>query len=406
MSNGDYSGPTRPSEERPLPENELDDTLGARRQSMPRAPEQERWQVGPSRSDRSGASGDKTGVEWTLAARQIEKSTNSALQFNNDKRYSVDTIRRLEALFGLGNSPEGEGGKFSGELVQALTSYQHSKGLEADGKLGTETFESLRQGFPWMFDDKLSGSGSADRQIIPNEATEADRYSYYEQVVKDNFGVWRSQPGEINIIGIRGMQDGTQVQNVVGQSNDTIAVAWVDSEGVRHIRDFAGSVDPGRNIKHLMNPKGLAHLKDGSYVYTLGWHPWNHEPEKLKSLKEQWKRIGSNVPATRYNNERGYYEYEALVQKSPVTVYRDKNLNGYIGSNEMQEDRSSSDFGIHIHYSETGNPWSQGCQVIAGARPYLEFMQVVKQATNGKSIPYTLIDASKLDVLQQRGSGR
>jgi len=334
---------------------------------------------------------------------QSDKFMSEAQKHNDKQGYSVDFVRRIESLFGFSHSKESESGKFSKDLVRVLAIYQLKEGLEADGELGDETLKKLRSD-SWIWEDQFKGPGEVGREIISRDATPSERYEYYERLVKKRFGVFREGADEINIIGIRGMQYGKQVSNVVGQSNDTIAIVWRDEDGNRHVREFTGSVDPGI-VKTPMNPEGVAHIKDGSYVYKLGRHTHGKDFKELRELRDYASALaqGPPLPGNVLPEDivifKGDKTYDALRQASAVTVYRDTDRigqkgHGYIEANEMKEHRGL--FKINMHFSGPSNPRSQGCQVIPGAREYVEFIRIIKQGTNTKAIPYTVVDASKL----------
>jgi len=348
------------------------------------------------RTDVSG-NGDQRAPSDPELQKKLQNAEfiQSAQRFNGKKGYSVDTVRRLEKIFGLPHSLESENGEFSKELSAEIVRYQASKGLkDVDGKLGEDTLAALRKDYPDQLVDRLKGPGEVGRQIISANATEAERYDYYKNVVEKNYGVWRSGPGEMNLVGIRGMADGKQVTNKVGRSDDTVALVWTDSEGKRHVKEFKGSVDPGI-VRKEMNKRGVAHLKDGSYVYMLGKHK-HGKSELTEELRKQTSRLGMDDRSFSVS-ESGHYA--ALRQKRPVTVYRDTDKKGqqgrgYIEAHEMVEDRGMH--GINMHYSGKQNPWSQGCQVIAGAKEYHDFIGTIQNSTNTDDLPYTVIDASKL----------
>ena len=324
---------------------------------------------------------------------------NDAQKYNDKQGYSVDFVRRLESLFGLSDSKESEFGKFSKDLVLVLAIYQQAEGLEQDGWLGDETLKSLRESYSWMLKDQLKGPGKEGREIIRHDAPQSERYDYYERLVKERFGVFREAAGEINIIGIRGMQYGKQVSNVVGQFNDTIAIVWCDEDGSRHVREFTASVDPG-NVSKPMNPDGIAHIKDGSYVYKLGFHTHRGRRTDPKPLRDYVKNHpplleDEDKPVTFLSKRT----YTALKQASAVTLYRDTDRightqHGYIEAEELEKEFRGLK-GIDMHFSGRHHPWSQGCQVIPDPSEYVEFIRLIKQGTNTKAIPYTVVDASK-----------
>lgn len=114
---------------------------------------------------------------------------------------------------------------------------------------------------------------------------------------------------------------------------------------------FNCTTEPGNNwLKTLMNPKGAAVLKPGSYKFKFGTH---------------------------------HNDYECLVQAEEVVVYRDNDLDS-IAEEQGIEDRGW--FGIHIHRANaTGtsklvDKWSAGCQVIADYRDFNFLMKICKNS--------------------------
>jgi WXG100 family type VII secretion target len=358
----------------------------------------------PTRSSvRTINAGGQQGQKSPPARPLSDKEIKAAQNYNEkNEKYSVDFVRRLERTLGLPYSPESENGQFSKALIDRIARYQDSKGLkDVDGKVGQETLDKLKEDYPDVFVDRLTGPGKVGRQIISTDATEAELYDFYKGVVESNHGVWRSEAGQVNIVGVRGMQAGEQVPNDFKQSNDTMAVIWTDSEGKKHVMQRLGSVDPGR----VRKPKatGVAHIKDGSYVYALDYHGkrkgYADSPSGVGTRKD-FDDLYDDLPeGDRHVGFTQKGSYTALRQVTPVTVYRDKDpkghrQHGYIEPGEMVEDRGM--FAINIHYTREGNPWSAGCQVIAGAKEYNDFIGAIKKGTNTKDLPYTVIDASKL----------
>jgi hypothetical protein len=340
-----------------------------------------------------------------LASRLLEADVNrvegglaEAQAFNDKQGHPVDRVRRLEEIFGVEHRPLGEHGRFSPDLTRGVALAQSELGVKVDGKLGNQTLAALERAYPWMrepLEGPYPASTHAGREILARETPVNERYDLYERIVTERNGVWRSGPGEVNVIGVRGMTDGKQVANVAGRANDTIAVAWLDKDGGKHVAEFRGSVDPGRGKPE--NPRGMAHLVDGSYEYKLGRHA-HHKPANQELARREMSAYMGGAPDRKDLVKFHRNGYDALVQKSPVAVYRDTDRwgpgRGTIQPREMVEERG--DFGIHMHYTHEGNPWSQGCQVVAGARGYVEFMRVVKGGSNTDAVPYTVVDASKV----------
>ena len=130
---------------------------------------------------------------------------------------------------------------------------------------------------------------------------------------------------------------------------------------------FSCTTDAG--LFYLENPivkQGCALLKEGQYrgAYQIGLH-------------------------------KG--KYEALVQRKPVTVYRDNNRDNKLDFDAPTE---TGLFGINIHkgsdFRTEGyavDKWSAGCQVLEDHRDFDCLMDVCRYSakTYGNSFTYTLI---------------
>jgi hypothetical protein len=331
--------------------------------------------------------------------KRVEGGLAEAQAFNDKQGHPIDRVRRLEEVFGVEHGRLGEHGRFSPDLTRAVGLVQSELGIKVDGRLGNQTLAALERAYPWMrepLEGPYPASANDGRVILAHETPANERYDFYQRIVTERNGVWRAGRDEVNIIGIRGMTDGKQVANVVGRVNDTIAVAWLDKDGKQRVAEFSGSVDPGRG--EPQNPRGMAHLVDGSYEYKLGLHRHGNRGNQELAQREIDAYLARNPDRNGVVKFRPNGYYDALVQRSAVAVYRDTDRSGpgrgTIQPREMVEDRGQ--FGIHMHYTHEGNPWSQGCQVIAGARGYVEFMRAVRGGSNTDALPYTIVDASKV----------
>lgn len=116
-------------------------------------------------------------------------------------------------------------------------------------------------------------------------------------------------------------------------------------------------------LKKKLNPKGTAVLKPGQYLNT--WELGKHKGV-----------------------------YEALVQRKPVTVYRDTNFDNKSDEIGMPEDTGY--FGINIHRANSSvassiiNQWSAGCQVINDPISYKNIIDECKYSEL-KEFTYTLL---------------
>ena len=180
------------------------------------------------------------------------------------------------------------------------------------------------------------------------------------------------RPFELNIVGVR-------ADNVVpNRFDDTIYVFFRNNIGKWILYPFSATTDPGTYwLQHPMNQDGTAIMKEGQYVdaYQIGLHR---------------------------------NQYLALVQRKPVTVYRDYDRNAVLDF--MNGEEQTGFFGINIHRASVSgttkfiDKFSAGCQVMADANDFKTFMQLCEQHRNlyGNQFTYTLIDERALARKQRR----
>lgn len=162
----------------------------------------------------------------------------------------------------------------------------------------------------------------------------------------------------LNIIGIRTSLNATNLWD------DTLVLAYINNKREPVVKVFNNfTTDPGYYFlkTKLLNPKGCAILCEGQHVkmFTVGKH----------------------------NNK-----YEALVQYTPVKVYRDSNKDNILDTNLIDKGM----FGINLHhgYGSTlvfNN--SAGCQVLKNPSDLTTVLTAAKlhEAVYGKGINYTLL---------------
>ncbi len=85
---------------------------------------------------------------------------------------------------------------------------------------------------------------------------------------------WNDLPGNVNIIGVRGMANRLLTENKFDLYNDSI-ILISNPEKADHHLDYSlewypSSVDPGKVSKP--NRNGTAHLLNGQYRYKIGRH--------------------------------------------------------------------------------------------------------------------------------------
>ena len=173
----------------------------------------------------------------------------------------------------------------------------------------------------------------------------------------------------LNIVGIRSNN------RQAGKFDDFIAVIYKNEKNEWVIRHWNATTDAGTYwLKKPMNIKGTALLVPNQFLKC-------------------WK-IGLH---------KG--KYDALVQKAPVSVYRDNNKDFILDYDSANIDTGM--FGINFHSitamaeSEVNDKWSAGCQVFANDNDHKIFMQLIRKSASifGDTFSYTLLEQSDFDNL-------
>jgi len=163
----------------------------------------------------------------------------------------------------------------------------------------------------------------------------------------------------LNIIGIR------TKDNSSNAFNDQLIVLW-KYNGEWNRLNYKITTDPGTYWReNPMNVNGTAILCEGHHkgMWSFGFHR---------------------------------NKYKALVQTTPVEVYRDNNKDNVL---DFDVPKEKGLFGINCHkasYSGTStqvDKWSAGCQVFADSGEYYEFLELCEDAENnwGNRFSYTLL---------------
>jgi hypothetical protein len=168
----------------------------------------------------------------------------------------------------------------------------------------------------------------------------------------------------LNLIGVRA------ADRQANTFNDVLCVVY-ERDGQPVLDKYPITTDPGVYYrKHPINVLGTAVLVPGHY-------------------RRCWQ-IGKH---------RG--KYRALVQRGPMTVYRDDNRNGHIDVNGKTE---TGYFGINLHRASENNitqqvdKWSAGCQVFAESAHFNAVMDLVQRSAMkyGNAFSYTLLNEEDL----------
>ena len=267
-------------------------------------------------------------------------------------------------------------------FLEGVAYYQGNRKLGSpDGKIGPGTFGAFEEdGFKYTLDGedvaRSANAGGGRREIIPKNAAPDKMYDYFRDVILQNSGIFSTDAGHMNIVGIRGgkLSDGAveQVVNEFNKWNDTVAVLWLGKGGEKNVQLFEGTTDPGRRTSshHI----GVATIPEGTHSMEYGWH----------------------------NPSSGSYRALNPANDGHVPVFR--NGESYLG----QGTGNGTWLNMHTtHGYDQGNlggpgGYSLGCTVINGQDQYESFINQMGSASEKEGqdiIYYTVISAGRLDAM-------
>lgn len=177
-----------------------------------------------------------------------------------------------------------------------------------------------------------------------------------------NYRIYRGGRHDLNIVGIRSAAHPNRFDDLI--TVFSFHHGWL-------FWAFPATTDPGAfYLEKPINEEGTAILAPGQYrsAYAIGRH-------------------------------RG--QYDALLQVRPVTVFRDKNRDRKIDSDQLT---ATGLFGINIHRAaKKGEPesvdrFSAGCQVIQNPADFDILMAMARAGADayGNAFTYTLLDEADL----------
>jgi hypothetical protein len=257
-------------------------------------------------------------------------------------------------LISLGYDPGAEDGIVGAKTRHAVRRFQLDRGLLPDGIPGSRTEAAIL---------------AAIRESNAERALQLRRPAFPPRPANPvvtaaliaELSLRERDLTRLNLVGVRSWQDGQSVANRLNEYDDTIYV--VEGNVATGCR---ASVDPGRLREP--NPKGIAHLIPGLYLYRIGLHRRRET---------------------------------ALVQAAPVRIRRFFDENHLPESAEHGTDEIEEGwFGINIHRGGMGTrvgEWSSGCQVVHGSQ-WTAFLQIVLSAASRgqRRFPYLLIEGKHL----------
>jgi hypothetical protein len=196
-------------------------------------------------------------------------------------------------------------------------------------------------------------------QDIFNKCYKYAKENNYKIFEKDN------QPYNFNLWAIRN-------KDINSNKFNDLFIPWYKFDGEIYLYTFQFTTDAGSYYrKNPMNPKGCAYLPAGQY----------------KSL-------------FKFGKHRG--RYDALIQKSPVAVYRDNNKNDKFDDLSLAKPEM---IGLNLHHSgnyedflKDVNKYSATCQVFLRKYEQEFFMDMIKRSINiwGDGFTYTLFEEKNL----------
>jgi hypothetical protein len=190
-------------------------------------------------------------------------------------------------------------------------------------------------------------------QKLVERAMAINRHTYFTGSIKNY---------NLNIVAIRHRD--TRITN---KFDDVYTVSWFFNNQW-NFHSWACTTDPGTYYSQikLLNPEGVAILKEGQYRHT--WQLGSHRRS-----------------------------YRALVQRMPVKVYRDGNKDAVMDFCPSKV--RSGWYGINHHRAQASglaqfvNTHSAGCQVIQDSGNFDTLIRLCEAAAKnfGNSFTYTLL---------------
>jgi hypothetical protein len=211
---------------------------------------------------------------------------------------------------------------------------------------------------------------------------EAEAYDLYIEMVETTLGVVVNKTPEFRtVIGLRGAYPGSFNWNYNSPDyfNDTMVLIWVETGGVKRVKEFPVNTDTGDNT--YTSTSSL--LPNRIYKYQNGTHR------------------GYNALAMfEYNYGREYH----TADDANANGHWDNSRNGWLDTS------SGKDFvrvgsAHNIHMGSVNAPlgsahvagWSAGCQVHPGMANWTEFITNA-WTSSGDIVDYFVVDSRDIDI--------
>ncbi|MDX9723114.1 MAG: peptidoglycan-binding protein [Myxococcota bacterium] len=358
-----------------------------------------------------------------------DAQVTAAIAWNNGKELRIDFVRKMQLALGIPSASLSNNGDVDATTVQAIARFQVAEGLgDPDGKVGPKTRAALMTTYESL-KDKLIGDNTEERVMVPGTASEAERYEYYKKIIAAAGGAFKEGHMEVNLIGIRGaLITGENGSLEIKQSSSAGDYKDATDKGEEHLHFYASSArdevfddaiitvwrsidENGKATLHVGERKGTvdpasgtAHLKDGQYEYGIGTH--GTTSSNHINIAKQLARDNDSISVSQSGDKT---RYTALRGQRDIEVWRDTNKDGFLSDAELETSQTAinkrqsnyvdeDSIAINIHTSSNTSAYSAGCTNVPNAH-YGAFMDQIQDASNKSSIYYTVIDASKIDLV-------
>ena len=182
---------------------------------------------------------------------------------------------------------------------------------------------------------------------------------------KKSYKLYNTGEFNVNLFGVRNMGDLHS-----NGFNDLLGVLYIEN-GEWKLFSCAGTTDPGITSRTApVNAKGTAILPCGQYPKCF-----------------------------RFGRHKG--QYDALVQNTPLPLYRDGNRDGKLDLVKLSDPEMC---GINFHRANATrksvqvDSWSAGCQVVADPKDFDRIMSILRESAKryGSVFTYTLFSSRDL----------
>lgn len=281
---------------------------------------------------------------------------------------SGDSVKEMQRKLNEAgaNPPLALDGKFGPKTEAALLGFQRSRDITDTGVLGKTTLQAMDRNAPVTRTDTQPATNQANGGRVGNVdratagMTEAQKYDYYQNMIRQNGGQFRTGPGDKNVLSVR-TPTNTHANNNQGVYDDKTVMLWTDRNGTKHVREYQSNTDPSARYEGRYGAdangdgrRDLGRLPTGYYEYQMG----------------SSSTLGRVLRPTQNQ-----------------MVERDTNHDGNFNDGA----RSSAGQSILFHAGGNSMTGSAGCQTMPPAEYNRFWADLTRDGGNGR-IGYTLVN--------------